>query len=238
MILGNICTRRCRFCAVHKGTPTTPDVLEPQRLASIVKSLRLKYAVITSVTRDDLPDGGASVFAETIRAIRAESPACRVEILIPDFQGSEQALRVVLDAKPDVLNHNIETVPSLYGHVRPQADYRRSLNLLSYGTKSGIATKSGLMLGLGEGVGEITDVMQDLRGSGCSLLTLGQYLRPGRDHLPVKKYYHPDEFRMLRDKALSFGFHYVTAGPLVRSSYQASNYLEMSANSVQNETEN
>ncbi len=224
LILGNLCTRGCLFCNIPKGTPHGIDTGEPDRVASAVTALKLSYAVITSVTRDDLPDGGSSLFAETIRAIRSSSPHCRIEVLIPDFQGSETALRTVLEALPDVLNHNLETVPSLYVRVRPQADYRRSLELLSRARKQGVVTKTGLMLGLGEGRGELIAVMGDLRETGCSILTLGQYLQPGKNHLPVEKYYHPDEFAGLREQALSMGFRHVVAGPLVRSSYHAEQY--------------
>ncbi len=224
MILGNRCTRGCRFCNVQKGRPKGLDAKEPGRVADAVATLRLKYAVVTSVTRDDLEDGGAKVFAQTIKAIRAKSPDCRVEVLIPDFQGSEVSLRTVLNAKPDVLSHNIETVPSLYSRVRPQADYRRSLNVLSRAQKYGAVTKSGLMLGLGEGLDEVRRVMGDLYSVKCTILTLGQYLQPSINHLPVEKYYHPDEFAELRYQALDLGFTHVAAGPLVRSSYQAEAY--------------
>ena len=224
MILGNICTRGCRFCNVPKGTPTELDRDEPNRVADAVAALKLGYVVVTSVTRDDLIDGGASLFAASIKAIRSKSRGCRIEVLIPDFQGSEPALLAVLDAKPDVLNHNIETVPSLYQRVRPQADYQRSLTLLAYAGKSGIVTKSGIMLGLGEGFNEVLDVMHDLREAGCSMLTLGQYLQPGKNYLRVEKFYHPDDFSMLREQALSLGFRHVVAGPLVRSSYHAASY--------------
>jgi lipoic acid synthetase len=224
MILGNVCTRGCRFCNVPKGTPEGLDIDEPNRVARAVSALKLDYAVITSVTRDDLADGGASLFAASIQAIRSRSPGCRVEVLIPDFQGSETALRTVLNAKPDVLNHNVETVPSIYRRVRPQADYRRSLDLLAYAGKSGAVTKTGIMLGLGEGTDEVLGVMRNLREVGCSILTLGQYLQPGKNHLKVERYYRPDEFSMLREQALSLGFRHVMAGPLVRSSYHASTY--------------
>lgn len=224
MILGNVCTRGCRFCNVPKGTPEGLDIDEPNRVARAVSALKLDYAVITSVTRDDLADGGASLFAASIQAIRSRSPGCRVEVLIPDFQGSETALQTVLNAKPDVLNHNVETVPSIYRRVRPQADYRRSLDLLAYAGKSGIVTKTGIMLGLGEGTDEVFGVMRNLREVGCSILTLGQYLQPGKNHLKVERYYRPDEFSMLREQALSLGFRHVMAGPLVRSSYHASTY--------------
>jgi lipoic acid synthetase len=189
-----------------------------------VRTLGLTYAVVTSVTRDDLQDGGASLFADTIKSIRDKAPGCRVEVLIPDFQGSETALQVVLDAKPDVLNHNLETVPSLYPHVRPEADYCRSLEVIKRSSEFGVVTKTGLMLGLGERIGEILDILKDLRTAGCSTLTLGQYLRPGKNHVKVQKYYHPDEFITLRKQALSLGFSHVAAGPLVRSSYHAGDY--------------
>lgn len=221
LILGNICSRNCRFCNVPKGTPQCLDHDEPERVAAAVSVLELTYAVITSVTRDDLHDGGASIFAETVRAIRRRSQDCRIEVLIPDFQGSESSLRTVLDESPDVLNHNIETVPSLYPCVRPQANYQRSIELLSFARKRGMTTKTGLMLGLGERIEEVRDVMRDLCGVGCSILTLGQYLPPSRSHLPVKKYYQPDEFAALKDDALSMGFNHVSSGPLVRSSYHA-----------------
>jgi lipoic acid synthetase len=224
MILGNICTRGCRFCNVPKGVPQVLDQNEPMRVANAVAALKLKYAVVTSVTRDDLADGGAAIFATTIQAIRARSPECRIEVLIPDFQGSEESLKIVLDAKPDVLNHNLETVPSLYSRVRPQADYLRSLELLSRAGAFGAVTKAGLMLGLGEEREEILAVMRNLREAGCSILTLGQYLQPGKTHLPVEKYYHPDEFSEFRDTALTLGFRHVAAGPLVRSSYHAEKY--------------
>ncbi len=224
MILGNICTRNCRFCGVPKGSPQGLDLDEPNRVADAVASLHLKYAVITSVTRDDLADGGSSLFAATIKAIRMKRPGCRVEVLIPDFKGSESSLGTVLDASPDVLNHNIETVPALYPIVRPQADYQRSLALLASARAYGALTKTGLMLGLGETHDEIRSVMLDLRKVDCSILTLGQYLQPGKYHLPVEKYYCPDEFAALRDEAKAMGFQYVAAGPLVRSSYHAEQY--------------
>jgi lipoic acid synthetase len=224
LILGNVCSRNCRFCNIPKGAPTVLDHDEPNRVAHAVSVLQLNYAVITSVTRDDLSDGGASMFAETMRAIRRRSPDCRIEVLIPDFQGSGSSLRTVRDAGPDVLNHNIETVPSLYPRIRPQADYRRSLELLSRGRDLGAITKTGFMLGLGERVDEVRSLMKDLRMAGCEILTIGQYLRPTRSHLPVEKYYRPDEFSSIRDEALSFGFRHVVAGPLVRSSYHAAQY--------------
>ena len=224
MILGNVCTRGCRFCNVPKGRPKGLDTEEPARVAEAVTALKLKYAVITSVTRDDLVDGGAGLFAETVRAIRAKSPDCQVEVLIPDFQGVEASLLTVLDSNPDVLNHNIETVPSLYTKVRPHADYLRSLQVLARSAKYDAITKTGLMLGLGERLDEVRKVMGDLQSIGCSILTLGQYLQPSRKHLSVEKYYRPDEFTMLRDEAMSMGFHRVAAGPRVRSSYHAERY--------------
>jgi lipoic acid synthetase len=224
MILGNICTRRCGFCGIPTGKPSRIDVKEPDRVAAAVESLRLKYAVITSVTRDDLHDGGASVFAETVNAIRSRNPRCKIEVLIPDFKGSDTALTTVLSVRPDVLNHNMETVPSLYPIVRPQGDYLRSLELLRRAKNRGAATKTGLMLGLGEGRDEIISVMEDLRRVGCDMLTLGQYLQPSKKHLPVKKYYEPDEFASLQADADRLKFHHTMAGPLVRSSYHAEQY--------------
>ena len=224
MILGNVCTRGCRFCNVPKGRPEGLDAEEPARIAEAVKALKLRYAVITSVTRDDLDDGGAGIFSETVRAIRAASPGCKVEVLIPDFQGSEASLLTVLDSNPDVLNHNLETVPSLYPTVRPQADYLRSLEVLARSEKRGAVTKTGLMLGLGEINEEVLTVMRDLRSIGCSILTLGQYLQPSRKHLAVERYYHPGEFALFRDQALALGFRHVMARPLARSSYHASEH--------------
>ncbi len=224
MILGDICTRGCRFCNVRKGTPEGLDLDEPNRVAEAVAALGLSYAVVTSVTRDDLEDGGAGMFAATIRAIRAKTPGCRVEVLVPDFQGSDGSLRTVLDAGPAVLNHNIETVPSLYSRVRPQADYHRSLGLLSRAKSCGAMTKTGLMLGLGEASDEVRSVMNDLRKIGCDILTIGQYLQPNKRALPVEKYYHPDEFKSFQEQALAMGFRHVESGPLVRSSYHAGRY--------------
>ncbi|HYA85474.1 MAG TPA: lipoyl synthase [Nitrospirota bacterium] len=224
LILGNVCTRGCKFCNVPKGIPEDIDSDEPNRVASAVKSLQLKYAVITSVTRDDLSDGGASFFARTITAIHENVPGCCVEVLVPDFQGSHSSLNTVIDASPNILNHNLETVPSQYPRVRPQADYYRSLELLDRARLSGIVTKSGLMLGFGEKIDEIRAVLRDLSNVACSILTIGQYLQPGRYHLPVVKYYHPDEFMSLRDEAMKMGFNQVVSGPLVRSSYHAEEY--------------
>jgi len=223
MILGNVCTRRCGFCGVRKGAPAPVDYNEPRRVAEAVKVLGLAYAVITSVTRDDRPDGGAELFAMTIRAIREEVPGCRVEVLVPDFRGSREALARVMAAGPDVLNHNVETVPQLYSRVRPGARYERSLELLARARRLSPATpaKSGLMLGLGEKPEEILAVMKDLRACGVSILTLGQYLRPSPRHLPVERYVPPEEFAGYRRRGLAMGFSRVEAGPLVRSSYHA-----------------
>ncbi len=224
LILGDVCTRKCGFCNIPSGCPAETDRGEPERVAGAVASLGLSYAVVTSVTRDDLPDGGADLFAKTIRAIRTRTPRCRVEVLVPDFQGLPQPLDAVLDASPDVLNHNTETVPSLYPRVRPQADYGRSLQLLCRAKERGAITKSGIMLGLGESGEEVRSALSDLRGAGCDIVTLGQYLQPSRGHLPVQRFYRPGEFESLRLFALRLGFRDVVAGPLVRSSYRAARY--------------
>jgi lipoic acid synthetase len=221
MIMGNVCTRACGFCAVDHGAPLPLDGDEPRRVAEAVALLALDYTVITSVTRDDLPDGGASHFAATIRAVRARRPDCKVEVLVPDFAGSQEALAEVLAAAPHVLNHNVETVPRLYPLVRPQADYRRSLGLLAQAAQAGVVTKSGLMVGLGESSEEVLATMADLRGAGCSILTTGQYLQPSAQHLPVDRFVPPQEFEQLRAAGLAMGFAHVEAGPLVRSSYHA-----------------
>ncbi|HOX87042.1 MAG TPA: lipoyl synthase [bacterium] len=221
MILGDICTRNCRFCAVHQARPNAIDPQEPERLAETVRDLGLRYVVITSVTRDDLPDGGANHFAETIRQLRRLPRKCRIEVLIPDFQGDARALQTVLDAEPDVLNHNIETVSRLYPQVRPMADYRRSLLLLSRAGQNGAVVKSGLMLGLGEETHEVMQTLQELRDHGVQLLTLGQYLQPSRNHLPVARYVTPEEFAEFKSRGLEMGFSGIESGPLVRSSYHA-----------------
>ena len=221
MILGDTCTRSCGFCAVKTGMPTELDADEPRRVADAVKLMNVKYAVITSVNRDELYDGGAFIFAETIRKIRKISPACKVEVLIPDFKGDEFALNILLDTFPDILNHNTETVPRLYPRVRPQAKFERSLELLHRAKTRGFTTKSGLILGLGENLGEVIDVMKDLRKVDCNILTLGQYLQPTKQHLPVARFIHPDEFKMLKEKGMDLGFRHVESGPLVRSSYHA-----------------
>ena len=223
MLLGDICTRRCGFCAVPKGKPEAIDWEEPQRVAEAVATLGLKHAVITSVNRDDDNIGGARVFAETIRHIRKLTPDCRVEVLIPDFQGLEEPLRIILDGRPDVLNHNTETVPRLYRAVRSGARYQRTLDLLENAKRisPGMVTKSGVMVGLGESMEELVEVFRDLGQRGVDLLTIGQYLRPSKDHLPIARFYTPDEFRLMKAQALRFGFRHVESGPLVRSSYHA-----------------
>jgi lipoyl synthase len=223
MILGDICTRACAYCAVAHGKPTALDVDEPIRVAEAVRQMRLKYTVITSVDRDDLPDGGASIFAATIREIKRRMPDTRVEVLIPDFKGEDEPLRTVLDARPDVLNHNTETVPRLYRMARSGGKYARTLELLDRARTyaPGIPTKTGLMVGLGEEQHELIAVFQDLNHAGVSILTVGQYLRPSPDHAVMTRYYHPDEFAELKRVALGIGFVHVEAGPLVRSSYHA-----------------
>ena len=224
MILGNMCTRRCGFCAVQKGAPLAVDYDEPRRVAEAVASLGLRFAVITSVNRDDRKDGGAELFALTIRAIRERIPGCGVEVLVPDFQGSRAAMDIVMEARPDVLNHNTETVPRLYRQVRLGARYERSLEMLEYAKSisHGAPTKSGLMLGLGETRDEVLQVMRDLRARHVDILTLGQYLRPSPKHLPIVRYVTPDEFDDFRRIGLEIGFGHVQSGPLVRSSYHAS----------------
>lgn len=227
MILGNVCTRRCGFCAVAKGAPLAADYDEPRRVAEAVQTLGLRYAVITSVNRDDRKDGGAELFALTIEAIRERAPHCKVEILIPDFQGSHAAMDRVLGARPDVLNHNIETVPRLYRQVRLGARYERSLDILRYARHSAplVPTKSGMMLGLGETEDEVLEVMRHLRAHEVDILTLGQYLRPSPKHLPTLRYVPPEDFDRLRRAGIDMGFRHVEAGPLVRSSYHASEAL-------------
>jgi lipoyl synthase len=221
MILGDVCTRSCGFCDVKTGRPLGLDRGEPARVAEAVKTLGLKHAVITSVNRDELPDGGAAIWAATIRQVKALNPGCTVEALIPDFEGLEASLLTVLEAKPDILAHNTETVPRLYHMVRPQAKYPRSLELLWRAKKQGFVTKSGLMVGLGEEWEELRQVMRDLCAVHCDILTIGQYLQPSRQHLPVLRIYIPEEFQHLRQEGLAYGFRHVEAGPLVRSSYHA-----------------
>ncbi|HQZ39858.1 MAG TPA: lipoyl synthase [Vicinamibacterales bacterium] len=223
MILGDVCTRACSYCAVAHGRPGAVDVHEPVRVAEAVQTMGLTYAVITSVDRDDLPDGGAGIFAATIREIRARMPSTRVEVLIPDFKGEIDSLKTVLDARPGVLNHNTETVPRLYRLARSGGKYARTLELLERARAYApdIPTKTGLMVGLGEEHDELVQVFKDLRGVGVSILTIGQYLRPSPDHAVMTRYYHPDEFRELKRAAMALGFVHVEAGPLVRSSYHA-----------------
>ena len=223
MILGNVCTRRCGFCAVRKGAPLEVDYDEPRRVAEAVAAMGLRFAVITSVNRDDRKDGGAELFALTIRAIRERVPGCGIEVLVPDFQGSHAAMETVMEAAPDVLNHNTETVPRLYRQVRLGARYERSLDMLAYAKRIAPRTpaKSGLMLGLGETAAEVLSVMRDLRAHGVDILTLGQYLRPSPQHLPIVRYVPPAEFDEFRRAGDAMGFAHVEAGPLVRSSYHA-----------------
>jgi lipoic acid synthetase len=228
MILGDTCTRACGFCAVKSGRPGTLDRLEPMRVANAVLDMGLTHAVVTSVNRDDEPDGGASIFAATIRWIRRLSPGTSVEVLIPDFMGNWEALRAVMAAKPEILNHNTETVPRLYRRVRPKGRYERTLELLRRAKEldSQSITKSGLMVGLGETKHELLMVFADLVDNGVDVLTLGQYLRPSAKHLPLVRYYHPEEFAELREEALALGFRHVEAGPLVRSSYHAERQVD------------
>ncbi|MCP2620009.1 lipoyl synthase [Candidatus Aminicenantes bacterium AC-334-K16] len=222
LIMGDICTRNCLFCAVNKGNPQPLNSQEPEQVAQAVKSMGLKYAVITSVTRDDLADGGAHHFAETIRAVRQLNPETKIEVLIPDFQGNIDSLAVVLEAQPDVLNHNLETPENIYPCInRPPEFYKRSLHLLEEAKKAGFVTKTGLMVGLGEKEEDIFTTLEDLSKISCDLLTIGQYLQPTKDNCPVVKYYSPREFIFLKKQALLYGFKAVEAGPLVRSSYQA-----------------
>ena len=223
LIMGSRCTRNCQFCSVAQGPAGPPDPAEPQRVAEAARQMGLSYVVITSVTRDDLTDGGAVFFAKTIEAVHRRIPSAKVEVLIPDFEGKVQALETVLNARPDILNHNIETVPRLYPIVRPQAGYRRSLKLLARVQKYApeIPIKSGLMLGLGESFEEIRDTLKDLTKAGCRILTLGQYLQPSKAHLPVKRFVPPDEFETWKHTALEMGFSEVASGPFVRSSYHA-----------------
>ena len=224
MILGNVCTRRCGFCAVQKGAPLAVDYGEPRRVAEACATLGLRYAVITSVNRDDRKDGGAELFALTIRAIRERIPGCKVEVLVPDFQGSHDAMEMVMNEHPDVLNHNIETVPRLYRQVRLGARYERSLDMLAFAhrVRPFVPTKSGLMLGLGENLSEVEQVMRDLRAHSVEILTLGQYLRPSQRHLPIIRYVPQHEFDQLKRLGYEMGFAHVESGPLVRSSYHAS----------------
>jgi len=232
LILGDTCTRSCRFCAIPSHPPAPPRDDEPSAVAKACRRMGLRHVVITSVTRDDLPDGGAEHFARTIRAVREELPHAVIEVLTPDFRGSDKAVRTVVDAGPDVFNHNIETVPRLYADVRPQADYRQSLNVLDmaarFASEAGrkLRTKSGLMVGLGETPDEVRQVMRDLRGVGCDILTIGQYLAPSPDHFPIARFVPPDEFDAWKRDAKAMGFASVAAGPFVRSSYHADDVFD------------
>ena len=234
MILGDVCTRSCGFCAVTTGRPHALDLMEPARLAQTVRTLGLDYVVITSVNRDDLASGGAEIFAACIRAIRHDDPSVRIEVLIPDFKGNWDALAAVIDARPSVLNHNVETVPRLYHRVRPQAIYPRSLELIrrAKATAPGMITKSGFMVGLGETQDELFQLMRDLRAHDCEVVTIGQYLRPSPDHLPIDRYYDPAEFEAFREFGRELGLRHVEAGPLVRSSYHARDVGDGSTSAV------
>lgn len=229
LILGDVCTRNCGFCAVQHGIPSPPKEDEPEQIAKAIREMDIRYAVITSVTRDDLDDGGASFFARTIEAIRKEDQEIKVEVLVPDFRGDLSSLEVILRASPDILNHNMETVPRLYPQVRPQADYRRSLHLLLESKRSSpkIQTKSGFMLGLGESHQEIIELMEDLRKAGCDLLTIGQYLQPRSDRLPVARFIPPEEFEKYKRIGEGMGFRAVASGPFIRSSFHASDMFDM-----------
>jgi lipoic acid synthetase len=227
MILGDTCTRSCGFCAVKTGRPEYGlDWDEPRRVVEAVERMGIRHAVITSVNRDERKDGGAPIFAETIRLIRERVSGCSIEVLIPDFKGHEEALKIVLDAAPDILNHNLETVPRLYRTVRPQANYRQSLEVLDRSKRRGMRTKTGLMLGIGERMEEVVEVMKDCRTVDVDILTLGQYLQPTKEHLPIDRYVHPDEFAELKRIGLELGFKHVESGPLVRSSYHAEKAVE------------
>ncbi len=231
MILGDVCTRRCMFCAVKKGKPNgNADKDEPRRLGEAVGYLKLNHVVITSVNRDDLSDGGATVFAECISEARKNRPTCTVEVLIPDLEGNWDALEVIIQAQPEILNHNTETVKRLYRRVRPYANYQQSLNLLKLGKKMNpkALTKSGLMVGLGETIIELLETMQDIRNTGCDILTIGQYLSPSARHLPIQRYYTPEEFNELKDAGYDMGFRHVESGALVRSSYHAKEQAQLS----------
>lgn len=221
MILGDTCTRSCGFCNVKLGMPNELDLDEPRRVAESIEQLQLRHAVITSVNRDELKDGGASIFAETVKLSKEKMPACTVEILIPDFKGEEHAFEIIMQNPPDILNHNLETVKRLYHAVRPQAKYERSLELITWFKNRGLRTKSGIMVGIGETKEEVLELMQDLKNAGCDILTIGQYLQPTKDHLPVDRFVTPEEFALYRDEGKKMGFMAVESGPLVRSSYHA-----------------
>ena len=221
MILGDTCTRSCGFCNVKLGLPTELDLDEPRRVVDAIKQLNLRHAVITSVNRDELDDGGASIFKECVRLTREEKPDCTIEILIPDFKGFEKAFEIIMQYPPDILNHNLETVKRLYHAVRPQAKYERSLNLIKWFKSRGMKTKSGIMVGIGERTEEVLELMKDLFEHGCEIMTIGQYLQPTKNHLPVDRFVTPDEFRMYNEEGMKMGFKIVESSPLVRSSYHA-----------------
>lgn len=221
MILGDTCTRSCGFCNVKLGMPTELDLDEPRRVVDAIKQLDLRHAVITSVNRDELEDGGASIFKECVRILREEKSDCTVEILIPDFKGEEKAFKIIMQSPPDILNHNLETVKRLYHAVRPQAKYERSLNLIKWFKTNGLKTKSGIMVGIGETTEEVFELMKDLYNHGCEIMTIGQYLQPTKVHLPVDRFVTPEEFRMYKEEGLKMGFKVVESSPLVRSSYHA-----------------
>ncbi|MEO5957176.1 MAG: lipoyl synthase [Nitrospiraceae bacterium] len=232
LILGDICTRRCHYCSVETGRPMAIDHGEPRRVAEAIHALALKHAVITSVNRDELADGGAGIFAETIRHTRQLNATCTIEVLIPDFEGNETALATVCAEKPEILNHNIETVRRLFPSLRPQGKYQRSIELLGKAKHLGMRTKSGLILGMGETMGEAREVMRDLRSAGCDIMTIGQYLQPTREHLPVARYYDPNDFAALKEEGIALGFTHVESGPLVRSSYHAEQHLSTTGHSA------
>ena len=221
MILGDTCTRSCGFCNVKVGMPTELDIDEPRRVVDAIKQLDLLHAVITSVNRDELEDGGASIFKECVRLLREEKPDCTIEILIPDFKGEEKAFEIIMQFPPDILNHNLETVKRLYHAVRPQAKYERSLDLINWFKSKGLKTKSGIMVGIGERTDEVLELMKDLYDHGCEIMTIGQYLQPTKLHLPVDRFVTPEEFRMYKEEGLKMGFKIVESSPLVRSSYHA-----------------
>ena len=227
LILGDICTRRCHYCSVETGRPHAVDREEPRRIAEAVHALGLRHAVITSVNRDELPDGGAAIFAETIHLIRHTNPGCTIEVLIPDFEGNPTAIDLVCQARPDVLNHNIETVPRLFPSLRPQGKYPRSLEVLDRAHAQGLRTKSGLIVGMGETPDEIRTVLQDLRSVGCDVVTIGQYLQPTKAHVAVTRYYEPSEFAIFKTEALGMGFTHVESSPLTRSSYHAAQHAHV-----------
>ena len=228
MILGDTCTRSCGFCNVKLGLPTELDLEEPRRVVDAIKQLDLRHAVITSVNRDELEDGGAKIFKECVRLLREEKPDCTVEILIPDFKGEEKAFEIIMKYPPDILNHNLETVKRLYHAVRPQAKYERSLNLIKWFKSNGLKTKSGIMVGTGETADEVLTLMKDLYSHGCDIMTIGQYLQPTKRHLPVDRFVTPDEFRMYKEEGLNMGFKVVESSPLVRSSYHADQHARSS----------